>query len=109
MQITMAIQNFNNKPDNALLSNNNEINNSFQAQEKRVPKKQALKEQSSYKRNFEDVFTGIGCFDGTFSLQVKLDSKPYQVPPWCIAYEIQKPFMKELGRLQQQDIITPLS
>ena len=32
-------------------------------------------------RDFKDVFTGIGCFDGTFSLQVKLDSKPYQVSP----------------------------
>ena len=26
-------------------------------------------------RDFKDVFTVIGCFDGTFSLQVKPDSK----------------------------------
>ena len=32
-------------------------------------------------RNFEDVFNGIGCFDGTFSLQIKPDRKPYLVPP----------------------------
>ena len=26
---------------------------------------------------FNDVFTGIGCFKGTFSLQDKFDAKPY--------------------------------
>ena len=35
-------------------------------------------------------------------------SKPYQVPPGCIAYELQKLFKEKLERLQQQDIITPL-
>ena len=34
-------------------------------------------------RDFKDVFTGIGCFDGTFSLQVKPDGKPYQAPLMC--------------------------
>ena len=28
-------------------------------------------------KDFEDVFNGIGCFDGTFSLQLKPGSKPY--------------------------------
>ena len=32
-------------------------------------------------REFKDVFDGIGCFNGTFSLQVQPDRKPYQVPP----------------------------
>ena len=31
-------------------------------------------------REFKDVFTGIGCFNGTFSLKTKLDRKPYQLP-----------------------------
>ena len=57
-------------------------------------------------RDFEDVFNGIGCFDGTFSLQLKLDCKPYQVPLRCVA--LQKPFEEELKRLQKQDIIVPL-
>ena len=30
---------------------------------------------------FGDVFNGIGCFEGTFSLQLKPDSRPYQAPP----------------------------
>ena len=29
---------------------------------------------------FGDVFTGIECFDGTFRLQVKEGSWPYQAP-----------------------------
>ena len=47
-------------------------------------------------RDFEDIFYGIGCFDGTFLLQLKPDSKPYQVPLRCMAYTIQKPFQEEL-------------
>ena len=27
-------------------------------------------------REFEELFTGIGCFEGTFSLQVKPDNEP---------------------------------
>ena len=39
-------------------------------------------------KEFENIFMGIGCFEGTFSLQVKPDSKPYQVPHnvWHMRY-----------------------
>ena len=47
-------------------------------------------------RDFKDVFTVIGCFDGKFSLQIKPDCKPYQVPLRHIAYALQKPFKGEL-------------
>ena len=47
-------------------------------------------------RDFEDVFTGIGCFDGMFSLQIKPDSRPYQVSPKHVAYALEKPFKEEL-------------
>ena len=45
---------------------------------------------------FGDVFNSIGCFKGTFSLQLKPDSRPYQAPPRCVAYALQKPFKEEL-------------
>ena len=45
---------------------------------------------------FGDVFNSIGCFEGTFSLQLKPDSRPYQDPPRCVAYALQKPFKEEL-------------
>ena len=57
-------------------------------------------------KEFDDVFNDIGCFEGTFSLLIKTDSKPYQVPPLHISYALQKPLQEELERLQQQDIIT---
>ena len=57
---------------------------------------------------FGDVFNGTGCFKGTFSLQLKLDSKPYQVPPRWVAYALQKLFKEELEHLQELDIIAPL-
>ena len=49
----------------------------------------------------DNVFNGIGCFEGTFSLQLKPDSKPYQVPPRWVAYALQKPFKDELDWLQK--------
>ena len=58
-------------------------------------------------KDFEDVFNGTGYF-GTFSLQLKSDSKPYQVPLRCMAYTLQKAFKEELERLQKQDIIAHL-
>ena len=57
---------------------------------------------------FGNSFNGIGCFEGTFLLQLKPDSKPYQAPPRCVAYALQKPFKEELKCLQEMDIITPL-
>ena len=57
---------------------------------------------------FDNVFNGIGCFEGTFSLQLKPDSKPYQAPPRCVAYALQKMFNDELDWLQKLDIITLL-
>ena len=57
---------------------------------------------------FSLMFNGIGCFKGTLSLQLKPDSKPYQVPPRHLAYVLQKLFKEELDWLQKTDIITPL-
>ena len=52
--------------------------------------------------------TELDVFEGTFSLQLKPDSIPYQVPPRHVAYALQKLFKKELDWLQKMDIITPL-
>ena len=57
---------------------------------------------------FDNVFNSIGCFEGTFSLQLKPDSKLYQVPPRHVAYALQKPFKDELEWLQKLDISTSL-
>ena len=57
---------------------------------------------------FDNVFNGIGCFEGTFLLQLKPDSKPYQAPQRCVAYMLQKPLKDELDQLQKLDRITPL-
>ena len=42
------------------------------------------------------VFNGIGCFESTFSLQLKPDSTPYQAPLRCVVYALQKLFKEEL-------------
>ena len=71
-------------------------------------KKRSAETTQQIHKDSEDVFNGIGCFDGTFSLQLKPGSKPYQVPPRYLACALQKPFKKELERIQKQDIIAPL-
>ena len=55
-------------------------------------KKRSTETTQQLHKEFEDVFNGIGCFNSTFSLQLKLESKPYQVPPRHVAYTLQKPF-----------------
>ena len=50
---------------------------------------------------FDNVVNGTGCFEGTFSIQLKPDSKPYQAPPRCVAYVLQKTFKDELDQLQK--------
>ena len=43
---------------------------------------------------FNNMFTGIGCFMGTFSLKSNDDTKPYQVPPRYVTNVLQGPFKK---------------
>ena len=62
----------------------------------------------SIQTRFGDIFNGIGCFKGTFSLQLKTDSKRYQAPPRYLAYALQEPFKEQLRQLQEMDTITPL-
>ena len=57
---------------------------------------------------FGNIFNGIGCFEVTFSLQLKPDSKPYQALPRHVAYVLQEPFKEEVRCLQEMDIIMPL-
>ena len=49
---------------------------------------------------YKNVLNVIGCFEGTFSLQLKPDSKPYQAPSRCVGYALQKPFKDKLDQLQ---------
>ena len=53
-------------------------------------KKRSAETTQQLHRDFEDAFNGIGCLNGTFSLQLKLDSKPYQAPPRCMACALQR-------------------
>ena len=57
-----------------------------------VTKERVLNQHSRYIKDFDDVFNGIGYFEGIFSLQFKPDSKPYQALQICMAYALQKHF-----------------
>ena len=71
-------------------------------------KKKSAESIQQIHKEFADVFHGIGCFEGTFSLQLKPDSKPYLAPLRCMVYALQKPFWEELEMLQKQDRTSPL-
>ena len=72
--------NFNNRPDNIPLSNENESEHFLPGPSKESDKKASTEITKQLQRESEDVFTDIGCFDRMISLQVKLDSKPYHAP-----------------------------
>ena len=55
-----------------------------------------------------NVFTGIEDFKGKFLLQVKEDTKPYEVSPCSIVYALHKLLWQKLDRLQDQKILAPL-
>ena len=54
--------------------NNDEINHFLPGQNQDNDKKGNTEITKQLQRNFEDVFNGIGWFDGTFPLKVKQDS-----------------------------------
>ena len=72
-----------------------------------VGKRKSIKLIQKIHNMFNNVFNGIGFFEGTSSLQLKPDSRPYQLPPRWVAYALQKPFKDELDQIQKLDIITP--
>ena len=89
--------------------NANKITNYFLSSPNvEADKRKSIKLMQEVHNTFGDVFNGIGCFKGTFSLQHKPDSKLYQVPLRHVAYALQKPFKEELECLQKMDIIIPL-
>ena len=71
-------------------------------------KKKSAESTEQIHKDFDDAFNGIGCIEGTFTLQLNPDTKPVQAPPRCMAYAPQKPSQEELERLRKQDIIAPL-
>ena len=89
--------------------NANKITNYFfSSPNVEADKRKSIKLMQEIHNTFGNVFNGIWCFKGTFSLQLKPDSKPYQAPPRFVAYASQKPFKEELECLQRMDIITSL-
>ena len=82
----------NNEP--ITIETNNEIEYFLPGPNKENDKGASVNITKQIQKEFEVVFTGIECFEGTFSLQVKLDSKPYNAPPCCVAYPLQNHLKK---------------
>ena len=76
--------------------------------EKNADKKASAECIWSMQCAFNDVFTEIGCFKGTFSLQVKEGARSYQAPLSHAVYMLQKPFKDDVKRSQKQQVIVPL-
>ena len=77
--------------------NVNKVNNYFfSSANEEVDKRKGIELMKEVHNAFGDIFNGIGCFKDTYSLQLKPDSKLYQVPPRNMAYALPKPFKEEL-------------
>ena len=77
-QVTGSNLNFNNRLCNIILSiiKYNEIEYFLPGPSRERDWKASVKITKQPQKEFQDTFKGIGCCDGMFSLQVKLDSKP---------------------------------
>ena len=104
-----GLKNTNNVNQSASNTNTNTLTNYFlSAPSIEIDKRKSTELTQKINNVFDNVFNGIWCFEDTFSLQLKPDSRHYQVPPRCVAYALQKLFKDELDRLQTLDIITLL-
>ena len=89
--------------------NANKITNYFfSSPNVEADKRKSIELTQKVHNTFGDVVNCIGYVESTFSLQLKPDSQPYQVPPRHVVYALQKPFKEELEHLQKMDIITPI-
>ena len=97
-----SISKSNNKAEQMVKSNSYKTEYFLSGPSYESDKKRITKTTQKIHKDFEDVFNGIWCFNGTISLQIKPDSKPNQVPLRCMVYTLQKPFQEELERLQNR-------
>ena len=68
---------------------NKSINYFYSTENTEVDRRKSDVMTQNIHNTFGDVFNGIGCFKGTFSLQLKPNSKPYQLQPRHVAYMLQ--------------------
>ena len=78
--------------DAVTIETNNEIEYFLPDQNKENDRRASANITKQMHMGFEEAFMGIGCFEGTFSLQEKWNSKPYQAPSRHVAYALQKQF-----------------
>ena len=87
-------QDANGQNDQSISNNsNNLVNYFFSSSNITANKKQSIEMTQKIHDRFSNIFNGIGCFEGMFSLQLKPYSKPYQASLRHVAYALQKPFM----------------
>ena len=97
-KVPNAVINTTQTPNGQIDSNNSNvvIDYFYSSQDTSGNKKDSAVMTKKVHGKFSDVFNGIGYLEGTFSLQLKPDSKPYQAPPRHVAYALQKPLQEEL-------------
>ena len=71
---------------NGQTTTNKSINYFFSLDNVDADKRKSSAMMQKIHNTFGDIFNGIVCFKGTFSFQLKPESKPYQVPTRHGAY-----------------------
>ena len=84
------LKNANNVNGSDINTNTNTLTNYFLSSPNiEVDKRKSIELTQKIYNVFDNVFNGIGYFEGTFSLKLKPDNKPYQVPSRCVANVLQ--------------------
>ena len=71
-----------------IYNNNGKINYVLLGPSKEADMRASAKITEQLQKEFKDLFIGIGCCDGTFSLPVKADRILYHVLPGCMTYTL---------------------
>ena len=66
----------------------------------------SLNGDSEVKRQYHDLFTGLGCMDGDYTIRLKEDANPFAVfTPRCVPVNLLPQLKEELDKLQQLGVI----
>lgn len=60
------------------------------------------------KGEFRDVFTGVGCLEGEYNIEIDKSVPPVKLPKRRVPVAMMTPLKEELKNLESQKIIAPV-
>lgn len=72
------------------------------------PSQRELMNIEQIKKEYGDVFTGDGCLEGEYKIEIKKEVEPVKLPKRRVPVAMMTPLKEEIKDLQKREIITPV-